>query len=303
MVAARNNHKKERNIMPDPLESDRNELASTYFVEDRQNKEELTRLTIQDQMLTQAMGGVLAEQPDPTIFRQVLDVACGPGGWAIDAAQAYPEMYLVGIDISSRMINYARKQAKTEQVADRVEFRVMDVLRLLEFPDESFDLVNMRFSVSFMRTWNWPKMLSELQRVTRSGGVIRLTETDIIIKSNSAAFTQLNEMFLCALFRSGHLFAAETTGITAHLSPLLSRHGVKQVQTKAYAPEYRAGTPEGEAYCKNIAHAYRTLRPFLQHWGCLAKEYDVIYQQALDEMQQSDFHATWDLLSAWGHKP
>ena len=288
--------------MPDPLESDRNELASTYFVEDRQNKEELTRLTIQDQMLTKAMGGVLAEQPDPTIFRHVLDVACGPGGWVIDAAQAYPEISLVGIDISSRMINYAREQAVARQVADRVELHVMDALRLLEFPDESFDLVNMRFSVSFMRIWDWPKMLSELQRVTRFGGVIRLTETEIIIKSNSAAFTQLNEMFLCALFRSGHLFEAETSGITAHLSSLLTRHGVKQVQTKAYAPVYQAGTPEGEAYCRDIAHAYQTLRPFLQRWGCTSEEYDTIYQQALDEMQQGDFHATWNFLSAWGRK-
>jgi ubiquinone/menaquinone biosynthesis C-methylase UbiE len=288
--------------MPDPLESDRNELASTYFVEDRQNKEELARLTIQDQMLTKAMGGVLAEQPNPTIFRRVLDVACGPGGWVIGAAEMYPEMSLVGIDISSRMINYAREQAVARQVADRVEFHVMDALRLLEFPDASFDLVNMRFSVSFMRTWDWPKMLSELQRVTRFGGVIRLTETEIIIKSNSVAFTQLNEMFLCALFRSGHLFEAETTGITAHLSSLLTRHGVKQVQTKAYAPVYRAGTPEGEAYCRDIAHAYQTLRPFLQRWGCTSKEYDTIYQQALNEMQQSDFHATWNFLSAWGRK-
>jgi ubiquinone/menaquinone biosynthesis C-methylase UbiE len=288
--------------MSAPQESARNELASTYFVEDRQNKEELTRLTIQDKMLTKAMGGVLAEQSDPTVFRHVLDVACGPGGWVIDAAQTYPEMSLIGIDISSRMINYAREQAKAGQVADQVEFCVMDALRLLEFPDESFDLVNMRFSVSFMRIWDWPKMLSELQRVTRFGGVIRLTETEIIIKSNSAAYTQLNEMFLCALFRSGHLFEAETTGITAHLSSLLTRHGVKQVQTKAYAPVYRAGTPEGEAYCKNIAHAYRTLRPFLQKWGCASKEYDTIYQQALDEMQQSDFHATWNFLSAWGKK-
>jgi SAM-dependent methyltransferase len=288
--------------MSTPRGSDRNKLASTYFVEDRQNKEELTRLTIQDQMLTRAMGGVLAEQPDPIIFRRVLDIACGPGGWIMDAAQAYPEMSLVGIDISARMINYAREQAEAAQVADRVEFHVMDVLRSLEFPDESFDLVNMRFSVSFMRIWEWPEVLGELQRVTRPGGVIRITETDLVNRSNSAALTRLAEMILCAMFRSGHLFEENTTGITAHLPSLLTRHGVKEVQTKAYAPVFRAGTPEGEAYCKDMAHTFRTLRPFLQRWGCIAGEYDAIYQQALNDMQQSDFYATWDFMTAWGRK-
>jgi hypothetical protein len=52
----------------------RQEHPSTYLVQDRSSDEELTRLLIQDQMATTAMGGVLPEQPDPTIFRQVLDV-------------------------------------------------------------------------------------------------------------------------------------------------------------------------------------------------------------------------------------
>lgn len=30
------------------------------------------------------MGGVLPEQQDPTRFRRVLNIGCGPGGW-IDA--------------------------------------------------------------------------------------------------------------------------------------------------------------------------------------------------------------------------
>jgi len=28
-----------------------------------------------------------------------------------------------------------------------------------------------------------------------------------------------------------------------------------------------------------------------------------LYQQALREMQQPDFHATWKLLTVWSHKP
>lgn len=32
----------------------------------------------------------------------------------------------------------------------------------------------------------------------------------------------------------------------------------------------------------------------------LSKDYDAIYQQALKEMQQSDFYVTWNFLTAWG---
>ncbi len=38
------------------------EYPNTYFVEDRSNQEELTRVQIQDQLLTKGMGGVFPEQ-------------------------------------------------------------------------------------------------------------------------------------------------------------------------------------------------------------------------------------------------
>src|SRR5260370_41067512 len=91
---------------------------------------------------------------------------------------------LVGIGVNTRMIEYAREQAKIAQVDDRVDFQVMDALLILEFPKNYFDLTNMRFATAFMRTWNWPKVLDEMQRVTRPGGVIRLTENECFHSSS-----------------------------------------------------------------------------------------------------------------------
>jgi ubiquinone/menaquinone biosynthesis C-methylase UbiE len=179
----------------------------------------------------------------------------------------------------------------------------MDALNSLEFPNASFDLVNLRFGVSFVRTWDWPRLLSELMRVVRPGGVVRLTDEEIIHQSTSPAAMQFCEMLLCALFRSGHLFAQESTGLTAHLALLLSRHGCLQVQAKAYTLQYQAGTPEGQAYVEDGMHVLRTLRPFLQKWGCMSKDYNAIHRQVLEEIQQPDFCATWHLLMAWGIKP
>lgn len=282
---------------------EKREHPSTYVVEDRSNKEELKRLMIQDEMLTKGMGGVFPEQTNPMRFHRVLDIGCGSGSWVIEAARTYPAIALFGIDISQRMIEYAREQGRVQGVGERVEFTVMDALRMLEYPANFFDLVNLRLGVSWMRTWDWPKLLSEMQRVTRPNGVVRVSEPDIIHESNSPALTQWHEMDLCALYRSGHLFELDTTGLTAHLVPRFTQYGIRQVQTKVYPLVYQARTPQGQAYFEDVQHGMKTVRPFFQKWGCISQDYDAICKQAIEEMKQSDFHVIWNMHCVWGERP
>src|SRR5579875_1918720 len=123
----------------------RPEHPSTYVIEDRSSETEMTRLHIQDQLLTSAMGGVLPEQPDHASFQRIIDVGCGTGDWLIETATTYPSIsLLIGVDISNSMIEFARMQAAAAGVNDRVEFHVMDALRMLEFPEAYFDLVTHR---------------------------------------------------------------------------------------------------------------------------------------------------------------
>src|SRR5262249_20230461 len=108
-------------VMPDP------DNSNTYTVQDRFSQENLERLLIHNRMFTSAMGGVLPEQPDPARISSVLDIGCGPGGWLIEVAKAYPHLsLLVGVDISEKMIDYARAQAQELQLDGRVAFHQMD---------------------------------------------------------------------------------------------------------------------------------------------------------------------------------
>ena len=75
------------------------------------------------------------------------------------------------------------------------------------------------------------------------------------------------------------------------------------MQTKACVIEYQAGTVEFEAFYENMMLGFQMVRPFIEKWGCAGRDYGAIYRQALKEMQQPDFHATWNLLTAWGSKP
>jgi ubiquinone/menaquinone biosynthesis C-methylase UbiE len=282
--------------------SHRDEPSTTYFVQGKQNKNELARLILQDELITSSMKGIMPEQLDPGVFRDVLDVGCASGSWVIEAAKLYPAMSLTGVDINPRMIDYARAQARKQQVSDRVTFAVMDALRPLQFPDASFDVVNMRFCCSFIRTWEWSSVLSELLRITRRGGVIRLTEPEIVQCSSSPAHMSFFELFLSAMYNSGHLFVQKTDGVTAYLADLLKPYGCQQVQAQTHALEFRAGTPEGQVYRQDSELALTLLCPFIQKWGTNASNIAEICQQAIVEMQQNDFRCTWKLLTACGVK-
>ena len=277
------------------------EHPNTYTVQDLSSGEELNRLQIHDQVLTTCMGGVLPEQPDPARFRRVLDIGCGPGGWLIEVARTYPHMpRLVGVDISPKMLDYARAQARALQVDDRVEFQQMDALRMLEFPAASFDLVNERSGTSWLRTWDWPKFLQECQRVTRPGGVIRVTEFTLVTESTSPALKRLVELAIKAFYQSGHLFTPAPDGLTKELARLLRQHGLHNVQTRAHVMEQRGSTSQGQHFIEDWQHLFRVIVPFLRQWTQLPEDYQDSYQQMLHQMQQPDFAATMRLLTAWG---
>jgi ubiquinone/menaquinone biosynthesis C-methylase UbiE len=279
------------------------ELPSTYFVQDRSSKEELLRLSEQDHLITTVMGGPLPELEDPGRLQCVLDVACGPGGWLIDLARAYPGIArLVGIDISGRMITYAREQALAAQVSDRVTFQVGDALRTLEFPADSFDLVHQRLGLSFIRTWEWPALLSEYLRVCKPGGIIHITEAAMLPESNSPALTRLHELLIEALYQAGHFFTLESAGVSRHLEAVMSRYGIEQVQTKVHSLSLLASPETQKPYAEDMQRLFRTTLPFMQKWIKLPPDYQELYRQMVKELQRSDFVVSNVFTTAWGRK-
>lgn len=277
------------------------EHPSTYFVENRSSDDDLARLQIQDRMITEAMGGVLPEQSDPAILQRVLDVGSGSGGWLIETARAYPAIsLLVGVDVSSKMVAYARSQAAAQQVNGRVEFQVMDALRMLEFPHAFFDLVNQRAGVSYLRTWDWPKLLQEYRRVVRLGGIVRVTEGEWGPESNSPALTHLFDLLLRTFYQAGYSFTLERAGVTSSLARLLQQHGFQQVQSRLITRTYRPGTHEWQSFFEDMKLTFRIIVPFLRKWTRVPDDYEHIYQQAVEEMQRPDFVASGNVLTVWG---
>ena len=281
----------------------RQEHPPAYPVDGRSNEEELTRLQIQDTLTTQAMGGVLTEQADPMRFQRVLDVGCGTGGWLIELAKAYPTAtHLQGIDINNMLLAHAEEEAEKEQLKARVTFQTMDALRRLEFPDDSFSLVNQRLGSSYLRTWDWPRLLQEFERVCRPGGVIRITEADLAVESNSQALTQLFHLLCEAFYNAGHFFSLQSRGVADATQELLSKAGVQDVQVHIYNTTHHAGTLQAQYFLDDMRRLFRTIMPFLRKWIRLPASYEEIYTEAIADVQSPLFTATGSISTAWGYK-
>jgi len=279
------------------------ESPSTYIVQDRRNKEDILRLTTQDRLVTTAMGGVFMEQTDPTRFKTVLDIGSGIGKWAITMAQTYPDMSLLGIDISQVMVDHSNAQAQAQGVANRVSFQAMDALALPGLKKASFDLVNLSFGMGYLRVWEWPQILREIVLVTRPGGTIRLTDVEVVPQSNSDAYQKLFELLLTAFQNSNHVFDRDPAGVTTHLEKFLQDQKCQQIQTQHYVIEYHPGTKSAEDLYNSVLYLFRTSRPFLQKWVGTNKDYDVLYKQVLADMRQPTFQVSINFRTVWGQTP
>ncbi len=284
-------------ITPPPRED-------TYFI-DPENATEMARLLLQDRLISQNMGSLLPEGVNLEEVHDILDMACGPGGWVLDVAFDYPRIQVTGVDISQRMISYARSLAGAQGL-DNASFRTMNILKPLDFAERSFDLVNGRLLMSFMPKTAWPGLLQECMRILRPGGILCLTEAENFGITNSPAFEKLNRMMVRAMHKAGQTFSPEgdTFGVMPMLGAFLRQVGCIQIRQKAHIVDYSAGTNAHDGWFQNFRVSFQLLQPFLIKMEVTTQdEVSSVYEQASGEMTGDDFRAVWLYLSVWGEKP
>jgi ubiquinone/menaquinone biosynthesis C-methylase UbiE len=116
--------------------------------------------------LAPAQAEVIARAA-PAPGERVLDVACGTGLVAFDAARAVgPGGKVLGIDLSDRMIAAAQRRAR-QLNAENIDFARMDA-ELLDLPDRSFDVVVCALGLMYLPSPE--RAMREMRRVLRPGG-------------------------------------------------------------------------------------------------------------------------------------
>ncbi len=273
------------------------------FVADTESSETMTWLLNFDKIINHAMGGTLPERPDLSGIKDILDLACGPGGWAIEVARQHPEIQVTGADISRSMIQFAKAQVVSRGY-DNVSFTVADVKQPLPFEDDSFDLVNERTLFGVMAPNEWPGLLAECRRILRPHGIVRLTELEMPVTTSPA----LNKLWRTSAegFHNTHrTFSVdgEHIGITPMLKSLLRQAGFKNVQHRGHVLDISNGTPEFEGYLRNFIYVFDLVKPFhLKSTGISEQEHDQLYQQMQAEMHAENFCGLWTYVTVWGEK-
>jgi len=275
------------------------------FAADTESGETMTWLLNFDKIINNGMRGTLAEHPDLSGIKAILDLGCGPGGWVLDVAREHPDIEVTGIDISESMIRFAKAQA-TSRGYGNASFMVMDVKKPLLFEDASFDLVNARTLYGVMGPGEWPQLLAECKRILRPGGIIRLTELEMP-ETTSPALNALWYLHTRAFYKLGRSFSVDERhiGITPVLKRLLRDAGFQDVRHQGHIMDISAGTADFEGFFRNFVYVFELVKPFMLKIEGLTteQEWKRLYQQMQAEMLASDFCGLWTYVTAWGETP
>ncbi len=277
----------------------------TYITLAEDSSIEIAGLMHHDRLLIQEMGSPLSEcsQSEVEHLQAILDLNCGPGGWAMDVAYQYPKVQVMGIDLSQVMIDYARAQAWSQGL-ENAHFKAVDTLRYLDFPDASFDLINGRQLFHCLRPEDWPTLLHECMRILRSGGVIRLTEGERPI-SNSLAVEQLNLYFTRAFARLGRSFSPDGyhIGILPVMGLLLRDAGYRRIRRKTFSIDYSASVGSHPEAYGDILMKIKAFEPFLSQLGIVdTEEFERLYRQAWIDVYRDTYCAIGFYQTVWGVK-
>ncbi|KIJ64916.1 hypothetical protein HYDPIDRAFT_40094 [Hydnomerulius pinastri MD-312] len=130
------------------------------------------RLDVQHDVIKDIAGGnyVAPLQNYEGAVRDILDLGCGNGRWAIEIAQEFPAANVIGVDLSP---------VEKELLPQNCKFIVADITMFpLPFEDSSFDVVQMRIVPSLP---DRSKIIPEIYRVLRPNGFVLFLEPSHVI--------------------------------------------------------------------------------------------------------------------------
>ncbi|KAJ7229842.1 S-adenosyl-L-methionine-dependent methyltransferase [Mycena pura] len=99
--------------------------------------------------------------------KKILDIGCGSGAWAIQAAEQFPDAHILAVDMSP---------LPERTLPANMSFKVVDVSQGLPFEPE-FDIVHER--LVFCHLLNVAEVIERAARLLKPGGLLLLEEFDM----------------------------------------------------------------------------------------------------------------------------
>ncbi|KAF7374822.1 Methyltransf-25 domain-containing protein [Mycena sanguinolenta] len=150
-----------------------------------------------DQMFLQSLNGGLTVHQFDTPPQFVLDLGCGSGYWAMEAAKQWPNAQIVGFDLKAIQpellaldASYMRSLEDAgfapeplpiaNDIANRVQWVHGNFLDGLPFHSDYFDFIHISGIGLGVPEDEWQFVLEEVSRVMRPDGVLEMIEEDLI---------------------------------------------------------------------------------------------------------------------------
>jgi len=256
-----------------------------YFL-DQTN--ENSRLLRRHEHAKALVGGLLPPEIDAAAIGTALDLACGPGGWALDFARAYPQAQVIGVDASEAAVSEAERLALRDRLGN-VRFREINIIDKtgLPFADASFDLVWACLVFFYLPVAAWEPLLRQAHRILRPNGALVILDGDLLAGSTSSqAYRRLQELLATMLIKNGCLprFGPLAPG-------LLRRTGFERIYTHPLlqvASFQEGDQPIPEDICRRQANVlgglYKARGALLSAGLVTAEEFDRLYETASQQI-------------------
>ena len=237
--------KSQQTALP-PLTEQRMHLADAPYLLPKDALED-QRLNFQHHVLYRTISNHYLAPLSPTTTT-ILDVGTGTGIWPVEMAALFPQAHILGSDVSLRSL--------PQPLPANCLFCQANILQDLPFPDQQFDFTHQRLLVAAIPAVNWPGVVRELVRVTRSGGWIELLEIGDTIQNAGPATMRLLTWMTGISKELG--FEME---ILRHLAELLHQAGCQAVESQDIPVPLGewAGTA-GQMLKTNVLHGYNALK-------------------------------------------
>jgi SAM-dependent methyltransferase len=155
-----------KDLVQDVFENGRRYCNTTYFMPN--DEDEQTRLSIVHQIFLILLDGELTLAPVPDGSCRILDVGAGPGDWALDMSEQYPNAEIIATDIGFDAV-------PAMSGLSNVRFQLGDAEEEWAYRDP-FDLIHIRGLSGAFRDWGsiYRKALTHL----KPGGYIEVLDAD-----------------------------------------------------------------------------------------------------------------------------
>lgn len=254
-------------------------------------------------MITLSLGGKTFLAPlDTDKLNKVLDIGTGTGIWAIDFADEYPNVEVIGTDLSPIQPDF---------VPPNLQFEIDDCTLPWTFSPNTFDYVHIRWLVGSIVDWN--NLFKEAYDALAPGGWIESHETDCTFDSDDntvhekTALGQWSKIFVAGGKKSGRSFSVVHDNVQQTAMEAAGFTNISSKHYKTHVGEWPTDHNDKQiglfAAMSVLTDAEGFLLYTLSQAGWTEPEILVYAAQLRRELKDKKVHSFFKQKVVWGQKP